>query len=65
MLIGCFEPSARAIDPDRLGEDFVFQLPPEDWDHFEPMMRNALHRLPILETAGVKMLLNGPESLVP
>ena len=65
LLIGCFEPGARPIDPDRLGEDFAFQLLPEDWDHFEPMMRNALHRLPALETAGVKMLLNGPESFTP
>ena len=65
LLVGCFEPGARPIDPDRLGEDFAFQLLPEDWDHFEPMMRNALHRLPVLETAGVKMLLNGPESFTP
>ena len=65
LLIGCFEPGAKPIDPDRLGEDFAFQLLPEDWDHFEPMMRNALHRLPVLETAGVKMLLNGPESFSP
>lgn len=65
LLIGCFEPGARPIDPDRLGEDFAFQLLPEDWDHFEPMMMNALHRLPALETAQVKMLLNGPESFTP
>ena len=65
LLIGCFEPHARSIDPDRLGEDFAFQLLPEDWDHFEPMMRNALHRLPALETAGARMLLNGPESFTP
>ena len=65
LLIGCFEPHARPIDPDRLGEDFAFQLLPEDWDHFEPMMRNALHRLPALEHAGAKMLLNGPESFTP
>ena len=65
LLIGCFEPLGKAIDPDRLGEDFAFQLLPEDWDHFEPMMMNALHRLPALETAGVKMLLNGPESFTP
>ena len=65
LLIGCFEPGAKPIDPDRLGENFAFQLLPEDWDHFEPMMRNALHRLPALETAGVKMLLNGPESFTP
>ena len=65
LLIGCFEPLGKALDPDRLGEDFAFQLLPEDWDHFEPMMLNALHRLPALETAQVKMLLNGPESFTP
>ena len=65
LLIGCFEPMGKAIDPERLGEDFAFRLLPEDWDHFEPMMLNALHRLPVLETAQVKMLLNGPESFTP
>ncbi len=65
LLVGCFEPMGKPIDPDRLGEDFAFQLLPEDWDHFEPMMLNALHRLPVLETAQVKMLLNGPESFTP
>ena len=29
------------------------------------MMVNAMHRLPVLETAEVKMLLNGPESFTP
>ena len=65
LLVGCFEPIGKSIDPDRLGDDFAFQLLPEDWDHFEPMMINALHRLPVLETAEVKMLLNGPESFTP
>ena len=65
LLVGCFEPMGKAIDPERLGEDFAFRLLPEDWDHFEPMMLNALHRLPVLETAQVKMLLNGPESFTP
>jgi len=65
LLVGCFEPLGKPIDPDRLGEDFAFQLLPEDWDHFEPMIANAMHRLPALETAEVKMLLNGPESFTP
>lgn len=65
LLVGCFEPLGKPIDPARLGNDFAFQLLPEDWDHFEPMMINALHRLPALETAEVKMLLNGPESFTP
>ena len=55
----------KPIAPGVLDETFEFQLLPEDWDHFEPMMENALHRLPALETAEVRMLLNGPESFTP
>ncbi len=65
LLVGCFEPLGKSIDPDRLGEDFSFQLLPEDWDHFEPMMLNAMHRVPALQEAEVKTLLNGPESFTP
>lgn len=65
LLVGCFEPMGKPIAPGVLDESFEFGLLPEDWDHFEPMMMNALHRLPPLETAEVKMLLNGPESFTP
>ena len=65
LLVGCFEPMGKPIAPGVLNESFEFGLLPEDWDHFEPMMRNALHRLPALETAEVKTLLNGPESFTP
>ncbi|WP_306115505.1 MULTISPECIES: FAD-dependent oxidoreductase [unclassified Roseovarius] len=65
LLVGCFEPMGKAIAPGVLDENFEFGLLPEDWEHFEPMMELALHRLPPLETAEVKMLLNGPESFTP
>ena len=65
LLVGCFEPLGKPIAPDRLGHDFAFRLLEEDWTHFEPMMLNALHRLPVLEHAQVRMLLNGPESFTP
>lgn len=65
LLVGCFEPMGKAIEPGILDENFEFGLLAEDWDHFEPMMMNAMHRLPALETAEVKMLLNGPESFTP
>ena len=65
LLVGCFEPMGKPIAPGILDESFEFGLLPEDWDHFEPMMELALHRLPALETAEVKMLLNGPESFTP
>ena len=65
LLVGCFEPIGKPIAPGVLDESFAFGLLPEDWDHFEPMMQGAMHRLPSLETAEVKMLLNGPESFTP
>ena len=65
LLVGCFEPMGKAIDAEQIGEDFAFQLLPEDWDHFEPMLENALHRLPCLADADIRMLLNGPESFTP
>lgn len=65
LLVGCFEPVGKPIDPDQLGEDFAFRLLAEDWEHFEPMSLNALHRLPALETVAVKRLLNGPEGFTP
>ena len=65
LLVGCFEPKGKPISPQRIGEQFAFQLLEEDWDHFEPIMMNAMHRLPVLESAEIKMLLNGPESFTP
>ena len=65
LLIGFFEPRGKAISPQSLGGKFAFQLLAEDWKHCEPMMINALHRLPALESAEIKMLLNGPESFTP
>ena len=65
LLIGCFEPQGKALDIETLPEDFSFDLLPEDWDHIEPILANAMHRIPELEQTGVKMLLNGPESFTP
>lgn len=66
LLVGCFEPRGKAIPPARLQQlSQPFQLLPEDWAHFEPMMQNALARVPALENAQVKTLLNGAESFTP
>ena len=65
LLVGCFEPKGKAIAPQKLGDDFAFGLLPEDWEHFAPMMTNAMARVPALEGAQVKTLINGPESFTP
>ena len=50
---------------DEVPRDFAFQLLDSNWDHFEPLMELALPRVPALQDAGVKQLLNGPESFTP
>ncbi|MET0346450.1 MAG: FAD-dependent oxidoreductase [Casimicrobiaceae bacterium] len=62
LVMGGFEPVAKPWNVERIPDGFEFQLLPEDWDQFEPLMQNAIHRTPCLETAEIRMLLNGPES---
>ena len=62
LLIGCFEPNPKPLPVKKLPRDASYILLNEDWDHFGPMLEGAIERIPALETAGVKMLLNGPES---
>ncbi len=65
LVMGGFEPVAKPWKVDPIPATFQFELLGEDWDQFEPLMTNAIHRTPCLETAEIKMLLNGPESFTP
>ena len=65
LVMGGFEPQAKPWGMDGIPEDFAFQLLPDDWDQFEILMENAIRRVPALETAPVKLFLNGPESFTP
>lgn len=65
LLMGGFEPQAKPWRVEPIPSTFQFQLLAEDWEQFEILMTNAIHRTPCLETAKVKMLLNGPESFTP
>ncbi len=65
LVMGGFEPQAKPWKMDPIPSTFQFQLLGEDWDQFAPLMLNAIHRTPCLETAKIKMLLNGPESFTP
>lgn len=62
LLLGCFDRDALPVRPADLPEPFEFALLNENWDQFMPYMEEGLHRIPQLETTGVKTLLNGPES---
>lgn len=65
LVMGGYEPNPIPWAEGGIPEGFNFQLLPSDFDHFEPIMELALGRVPALETAGVKELINGPESFTP
>ena len=65
LLVGAFEPVSKPWGMDGIPESFEFDTLPEDFDHFEPILRDAMHRLPALQHAGIRLLFNGPESFTP
>jgi len=64
MLLGAFEPVAKPWTLD-VPKDFEFDQLPEDFDHFEPILEQAVERLPMLAEAGIHTFFNGPESFTP
>ena len=65
LLLGAFEPQAKPWGMDGIPEDFSFDQLPDDWHHFEPILEDALKRLPALSEAGIQLFFNGPESFTP
>jgi sarcosine dehydrogenase len=65
LLMGGFDPWAKPWGMNGIPEGFSFGTLPEDWEKFEPLMRHAIERVPALETAPVRLLMNGPESFTP
>jgi 4-methylaminobutanoate oxidase (formaldehyde-forming) len=65
LVMGGYEPNPRPWAVDGFPDNFNFQLLQPDWDHFQPILDLALPRVPALATAGIKELINGPESFTP
>ena len=65
MMLGAFEPKAKPWGMNGISEDFCFDSLPEDFDHFQPILEQAMHRMPLFQTAGIHTFFNGPESFTP
>ena len=65
LVMGGYEPNPKPWAQEGIPDGFHFSLLESDWDHFEQHMTQALHRVPALEKAGIKELVNGPESFTP
>jgi sarcosine dehydrogenase len=62
LVMGGYEPNPRPWAAAGFPDNFNFQLLPADWDHFQPILNQAMIRVPALSQASVKELINGPES---
>ncbi len=65
LVWGGYEPNPKPWALNGIPEGFHFDLLTSDYDHYSQFMENAIARVPALEHAGVKQLLNGPESFTP
>lgn len=68
MNLGPYEKNCRAhwaTQDDPMPEDFSFQLFPDDLERLEWYLNDAAERVPILGTAGVSKIINGPIPYAP
>ncbi|PDT42394.1 MULTISPECIES: GcvT family protein [Sinorhizobium] len=68
MNLGPYERNCRAhwtAPDDPMPEDFSFQLFPDDLERLEWYLNDAVERVPILGTAGLSRVINGPIPYAP
>jgi 4-methylaminobutanoate oxidase (formaldehyde-forming) len=65
FVMGGYERQPETFGMSGIPRGFKYQLLPEDWDRFTPLMENAIKRVPAMEQAEVRKLLNGPEGFTP
>lgn len=65
LVMGGYELNPKPWAQHGIPKDFSFTLLESDWDQFEPLMENAVERVPALQSAGIKELINGPDGCTP
>ena len=65
LVMGGYERDPAPWGMDGIPPDFNGKLLDEDWERFEPLMHNAIVRVPSLKDAEVVRLVNGPEAFTP
>ncbi len=62
ILVGLFEPEAKAWSLDRVPKDIAFASLEPDWERITPFLDAAMSRFPSLRDAGIRTMFCGPES---
>ncbi len=60
LLVGFYEQDCRPWGMDGIDPGFTMDLCPDDLDRVMPVIEGATARMPALETAGIKQIVNGP-----
>ena len=65
LVMGGYERDPAPWSLDGIPPDFNGKLLEEDWPRFEPLLENAIRRVPGLAEMEVVRLINGPEAFTP
>ena len=65
LILGPYEKDAQIWGVDGIPAEFGAELMPPDLDRVEHIITAAMERIPALETAGVKSVINGPITFTP
>ncbi|MGL9623231.1 FAD-dependent oxidoreductase [Bradyrhizobium sp. U531] len=65
LLVGFFEPIGKPWGMEGIPRQFSFDSLPDDFEHIEPHLTNAMRRMPVLTNVGLQLSFNGPESFTP
>lgn len=65
FVTGGYERNPAPFGLNGIPKDFKYQLLPPDWERFNPLMENSIKRVPAVEKAEIRQLLNGPEGFTP
>jgi glycine cleavage system T protein len=65
LIVGGYERDPAPWSLDGIPSDFNGRLLAEDWPRFEPLLENAIRRVPDLAEMDSVRLINGPEAFTP
>jgi sarcosine dehydrogenase len=65
FAIGGWEPNAVPVNGGSMPDAFGQELLPENLDRLQPILETAARRAPIIDTPGIRRIINGPIPVTP
>lgn len=65
LLLGPYEKDARTFGAYGIPKDFGAEPLQRDLERLQPILQQAMHRVPVLASAGIKRIVNGPITYTP